>query len=345
MTVSSAPTDGLVGRAVRASRAGMPFGPELIVLGVGLLGYWLLPSDLGLLTNMAIMALLALSLSFVLGQAGIASIGHAALFGAGAYAAGLFAKFVIGDPLLGLLAGGAAGFVVATLSGFVVLRVRGLTLVMLTIATAQILLELANWARGITGGDDGLSGFEIAPLFGVFTFDFIGKTGYLYALGTLVLGYFALRKLAESPFGLTARAIRLDAGRVEALGGHVYRHLVTAYAIGGFVAGVAGALTVQTTKVASLSMLDFQLSASALIMVVLGGTNRLAGALIGTVVYMSIQHVAANLSPHHWLLVIGILLVATMVALPGGLIQLIDIARSAMSKRAPPPATKRPHSS
>lgn len=343
MTQSSAHADPLVVGAGRASRAHLPFGPELIVLGLGLAGFWILPSDLGLLTNIATMGLLALSLSFVLGQAGIASMGHAALFGAGAYAAGLFAKCVTGEPLLGLLAGGAAGVVVAVLSGIVVLRVKGLTLVMLTIATAQILLELANWARGITGGDEGLTGFEIAPLFGVFSFDFAGRTGYLYALGALVVGYFALRKLTESPFGLTTRAIRLDAGRVEALGGRVYPHLVMAYAIGGFVAGIAGALTVQTTKVASLSMLDFQVSASVLIMVVLGGTNRLAGALIGTVVYMTIHHVAANLSPHHWLLVIGILLVATMVALPGGLIQLVDVVRGAMVKQAQRPLPG-PHS-
>ncbi|MDP3252435.1 MAG: branched-chain amino acid ABC transporter permease [Hydrogenophaga sp.] len=304
----------------------VPLLPESLILAIGLLAFWWLPEDLGLLANIATMCLFALSLSLVLGQAGIASMGHAALYGSGAYAAGLFAMHVSSDPLLGLLIGGLAGLFVAALSGAVLLRSKGLTLVMLTIATAQILLEIANWARGVTGGDDGLNGYELGPLLGVFAFDFTGRTGYLYALLVLTLAYLALRKLAASPFGLTARAIRQDAGRVEALGGRVYRHLLLVYSVGGFVAGLAGAITAQTTKVASLSMLDFHLSAGVLIMVVLGGTRRLAGALLGTVTYMVIHHIASGLSPHHWLLVIGLLLIVTMVALPGGLIELVDRA-------------------
>lgn len=310
-----------------------PLLPEALLLGGGLLAFWLLPGDLGLLSNIAATCLLALSLSLVLGQAGIASMGHAALNGSGAYAAGLFAMHVSGNPLLGLVMGGLAGFIIALATGAVLLRSKGLTLVMLTIATAQILLELANWARGITGGDDGLTGFGIAPLFGIFDFDFEGRTGYLYTLAVLVIAFLGLRKLAASPFGLTARAIRMDAGRVEALGGRVYRHLLAVYAVGGFAAGLAGALTAQTAKVASLSMFDFQLSAGVLIMVVLGGTSRLAGAIIGTIAYMVIHHVAADLSPHHWLLVLGLLLIGTMVFLPGGLIQLYDMARDRLRER------------
>ena len=289
--------------------------------------FWLLPGDLGLLSNVAGMSLLALSLNLVIGQAGIASMGHAALFGAGGYTAGLIALHVSPNPLVGLVAGGVAGLLVAVVSGAVVLRVRGLAQVMLTIASAQLLLELANWARGLTGGDDGLTGFTIAPLFGLFEFDFEGKTAFLYTLSVLVLVFFGLRKLVASPFGLTTRAIRLDAGRVEALGGRVFVHLLAVYAVGGFVAGLAGAIMTQTTKVASLSMLDFHLSASVLIMVVLGGTSRLSGALLGTVVYMSIHHLASNLSPHHWLLAIGIMLIATMMYLPGGLVQLLQVVR------------------
>ena len=309
-----------------------PLLPEAALLVIGMAAFWIFPSDLGMLTNIVTMCMFALSLSLVLGQAGIASMGHAALFGAGAYAAGLFALHLSSDPVLGLAVGGLAGLAVAIASGAVLLRSKGLTLVMLTIATAQLLLELANWARGITGGDDGLTGFNVNPLLGIFDFDFTGRTGYLYTLALLVAIYFGLRKLSASPFGLTARAIRTDAGRVEALGGRVYLHLLLVYAVGGFVAGLAGAVTAQTAKVASLSMLDFQLSAGVLIMVVLGGTSRLGGAILGTVVYMVIHHVASDLSPHHWLLVIGLLLVVVMVVLPGGLIQLVDLARGAASR-------------
>jgi branched-chain amino acid transport system permease protein len=307
--------------------------PECIVLIAGLAAYLALPSDLGLLTNIAANALLALSLSLVLGQAGIGSMGHAALYGAGAYAAGLLALHVNNDPLIGLIGGGLVGLLVALVSGAVLLRSHGLTLVMLTIAAAQLLLELANWARNITGGDDGLTGYTIAPLLGVFEFDFLGRTGYFYSLAVLVFCFFLLRRLVASPFGLTARAIKLDSGRVEALGGKVYPHLLAVYSVGGFFAGIAGALTAQTAKVASLSMLDFSVSSGALIMVVLGGTSRLSGALLGTVAYMLLHHVASNLSPHNWLLVIGLILIGTIAFLPGGLIEVVDRCAAKWSSR------------
>jgi len=310
--------------APAARRWRVPLLPEAFIGLIGLCAYWLFTDDVGLLTNMVIMSMLALSLNLVLGQAGIASMGQAALYGAGAYAAGLVALHASPSPLLGLGSGVLAGALVAGLSGAVLLRAHGLTLVMLTIATAQLLLELVNWRRDLTGGDDGLSGFSIDPLFGVFEFDFMGHTGFFYALAVLLLVHAALRALVDSPFGLTTRAVRLDAGRVESLGGRVYAQLLTVYVVGGAVAGAAGALSAQTTKVASLSTLDFHLSAAVLIMVVLGGTRRLTGALLGTVAYMLIHHIASGLNPHHWLLVIGVVLVAVMLVLPGGLLDAWD---------------------
>lgn len=307
---------------------------EVVLLLLGMVAFVVLPDDLGTLTNIVATAIFALSLSLVLGQAGILSMGHAALFGSGAYAAGWAALYVSHDPIVGLLLGGAGGALVALLSGAVLLRSTKLTLVMLTIATAQLLLELGNFARGLTGGDDGLTGFTFGPLLGLWEFDFLGRVGYLYALAILVLVYFGLRQLVESPFGLTARAIRLDAGRVEALGGRVYLHLLCIYVVGGFVAGLAGALTAQTSKVASLSMLDFHTSAGVLIMVVLGGTRRLSGAVLGTVTYMGIHHIASTLNPYHWLFIIGAMLITILIVLPGGLIELVDRSAALLQRLA-----------
>jgi branched-chain amino acid transport system permease protein len=302
------------------------FQVEIILTVAGLLAFVLFPQNLGLLTNIAAMSIFALSLNLVLGQAGIATMGQAALYGSGAYVAAWTALYFSKDPIVGLLLGGLAGGLVALLSGAVMLRSTKLTLVMLTIAVAQFLLELANWARGVTGGDDGLSGFSIAPLFGVWEFNFLGRTGYLYALGTLVLVYCLVRILVESPFGLTARAIRQDPGRVQALGGRVYPHLLAVYTIGGLLAGIAGALTAQTSNVANLSMLDFQTSAGVVVMMVLGGRRRLSGAILGTVAYMTIHHVASTLNPHHWLFVIGLMLIFVLVVLPEGLVGIVDRA-------------------
>jgi len=308
------------------SRPWMQLRVELLLMLVGLLAFVLFPQDLGLLANIAAMSIFALSLSLVLGQAGIASLGQAALYGSGAYVAGWTALYLSEDPIVGLLLGGLGGLVIALLSGAVMLRSAKLTLIMLSIAVAQLLLELANWASWLTGGDDGLSGFNIGPLFGVWAFDFLGRTGYFYALGALVLVYFLVRNLAESPFGLTARAIRQDAGRVQALGGRVYLHLLAVYAIGGFVAGLGGALTAQTSKVADLSMLGFTNSAGVVVMIVLGGTRRLSGAVLGTVAYMIIQHIASTLNPYNWLFVIGSMLIVVLIVLPEGLIGLLDRA-------------------
>ncbi|HZF85747.1 MAG TPA: branched-chain amino acid ABC transporter permease [Burkholderiaceae bacterium] len=306
---------------------------EIVLTLAGLLAFVLFPTDLGLLTNMATMSIFALSLSLVLGQAGIATLGQAALYGTGAYVAGWTALYLTADPIAGLLLGGLGGGVIALLSGAVMLRSTKLTLVMLTIAVAQLLLELANWARWLTGGDDGLAGFQVTPLFGVWEFNFMGHTGYFYALGALVLVYFLVRNLVESPFGLTARAIRQDPGRVQALGGRVYLHLLAVYTVGGVVAGLAGALTAQTSKVANLFMLDFTTSAGVVVMIVLGGTRRLAGAVLGTVAYMTIHHIASTLNPYHWLFVIGSMLIVVLVVLPEGLIGLVDRA-AAHAKRA-----------
>ena len=310
----------------------IPFKPEIVLLLAGLLGFLAFPSDLGLLTRIAIMAIFVLSLSFVLGQAGILTLGHAAFFGTGAYAAGLFAKYFSTDPILGLVSGGVAGLVVALVTGLLVLRAEGLTLLMMTVAVSQILMETANKLSSITGGDDGLSDYNVAPVFGTFRFDMFGRTGYLYALLVLVLSYFALNRIAASPFGLTSQGIRSDPGRMSALGCSVYRHLVLVYMIGGFFAGLAGALSAQTAGVVGLNSFGFLLSAEALVMVVLGGTLRLSGAIAGTVVFMVIHHVTSTINPFHWLLVIGLLLIGVVLLLPGGIMSASSSLRLLVQK-------------
>ncbi len=316
-SVSSAPLSTAV--ALRLQRLW-----DLAPLLAGLLAFALFPDDLAFVTQVLVMCLFALSLSLVLGQAGIASMGHAAMFGVGAYAAGNFALHFSQNPLLGLVAGGLAGALTALLTGLVILRVTGFTLAMLSIGVAQVILECANKATWATHGDDGLAGFDIVPLLGVFAFDFRGTVGCLYALATLVVCYAALQHLARSPFGLTCRGIREDRGRMVSLGCPVLRHLLLTFCIGGFVAGLAGAINAQTAKVVALNSLDFSTSTGALIMVVLGGRGRLSGALVGAVVYMVVQRVAATVDPNNWMFVVGGLLVLTVFFLPNGLIELFD---------------------
>jgi branched-chain amino acid transport system permease protein len=309
-------------------------GPELSLLGLGLLAFLLFPSDLGFLTRVNIMALFVLSLAVVLGQAGIATLGQAALFGSGAYVAGLWALHVSAEPLTGLVAGASAGAAAAAVTGALLLRTHGLTFLMLSIAVAQLLFEIANKAAWLTGGDDGLSGIKISPVLGLFRFDFLGRTGYWYSLAILVVVYCVLRRVAASPFGLTCRGIRSDRTRMLAIGCPVYRHLMAVYILGGGIAGVAGALSAQTTRVVGLNSLSFELSAEGLIMLVLGGSAKLAGALIGTPLFMVVHHVASTVNPYHWLFVIGALLIVTVVALPNGMVELAERVLPAAWSRA-----------
>ena len=293
--------------------------PEAALLLAGLGVYFLVPDDLGLATRIVISALFALSLDLVLGYAGIVTLGHAAMFGVGAYAAGVFALRVWADPVAGLVAGAAAGALVAWLSGKLVLRSHGLTSVMISLAVAQVLQELASKWRGVTGGDDGLSGIEIRPLLGIFEFDFTGHTGYLYALAVLVACYALMRRLMASPFGLTCVGIREDSVRMASLGTRVAGHLSALYAIAGAFAGLAGALSAQVTQVVGLSSLGFAHSADVLVMLVLGGTGRLWGAIVGAVVFMLVHHAAAGDDPFRWMLIIGAMLMAVVMVFPGGI--------------------------
>ncbi len=300
----------------QAPRVAPAWRAPLLVLAIGLIAWWALPEQLGLLTRIAITALFVLSLDLVVGIAGLATLGHAALFGAGAYAAGLFALKASGEPLLGLAVGAGAGALLALASGAFLLRYHGFTFLMLTVAVAQIAASLAQKARDWTGGDDGLSGFTISPLLGRFAFDLEGKTAALYAIAVLALGLYVARRVVDSPFGLAVRGIHENRARMAALGTPVLRRLLAMYTLAGALAGAAGALSAQTNAIVGLDSLSFALSAEALVMLILGGAGRLHGALIGAVVFTLLHHTAASINPYHWLFIIGAALMAVVLLPP-----------------------------
>src|SRR4051794_16424264 len=147
------------------------------------------------------MILFALSLDLVLGYAGIVTLGHSAFFGVGAYTAGIYAAHLSGEPLSGLMVAAIVAASVGLVSGLVILRTHGLTLLMLTLAITALLAELANKASFLTGGSDGLQGIAIDPILGMFRFDLFGRTAYLYSLAVLFLAWVFARRLVHSPFG------------------------------------------------------------------------------------------------------------------------------------------------
>jgi branched-chain amino acid transport system permease protein len=296
MSASVAPPD--------APRRGRPWQHCAVIAALGIAAGLLLPDQLGLLARIAITALFVLSLDLVVGVAGLATLGHAALFGAGAYAAGITALRWTADPLLGLAVGGAVGALVAALSALLLLRYQGFTFLMLTVAVASILQSLASKWRDWTGGDDGLTGFVMKPLLGV-PFDFEGRVAYAYVLVVLLLAYYVARRVVDSPFGLSVLGIHQSRARMAALGTPLWRQLFIVYTLSGLLAGLAGALSAQTNAIVGLDSLGFALSAEAIVMLILGGAGRLYGALIGATVFMVLHHTASSINPYHWLFVVG----------------------------------------
>ncbi|PKU24246.1 branched-chain amino acid ABC transporter permease [Telmatospirillum siberiense] len=284
------------------------------------LGYFAFPGYLMLGSQILIAGLFALSLDLIMGYAGIVSLGHAAFFGTGAYAAGLLASHGWHEPLSGLLAGAAAAALVALPVSLLVVRGQDLGRLIVTLGIGMLFFEAANKAAAITGGVDGLSGMEIAPLFGLFDFDLFGRTAYLYSLGVLFLLFLLCRRLVHSPFGLSLRGIKENSKRMASLGAPVERRLVSVFVIAAALAGAAGALLAQTTRFVGLDSLSFQRSAELLIMLVLGGTGRLYGALIGAALFLLAQDILAGLDPVYWQFWLGLMLVAVVLYARGGVL-------------------------
>ncbi len=291
-----------------------------------LLAYLIFPTYLQLGTQVMIAIIFALALDLALGYGGVASLGHAAFFGIGAYAAGLWALEVTSEPISGLVVAGIAGGVGALLAGPLVLRTRGLTLVMLTLAVATLLQAVANaeWFKPVTGGADGLFGYEIAPIFGLFSFDLAGRTGYWYAASAMAVVFLLSKAIVNSPFGLTIRGIRENPVRMRMLGVPVIRRLVVLYVISGAFAAVAGSLSAQVTRLVGLDSLAFMQSGNVLVMLILGGIGSLYGAFLGATLFVVLSDRAAAIDPFNWLFAVGIVLILAVRFAPQGLVGLIE---------------------
>jgi len=287
-------------------------------------GYFVFPSYLALGAQILATILFALSADLVLGYAGIVTLGHAAFFGTGAYTAGILAANGWGEPITGLLAAAAAAGLLGLVSGLVVLRTTGLSLLMQTLVVATMVAEAANKASFITGGDDGLQGMEVWPIFGWLRFDLFGRTAYLYCLIVVLLCWWVTRRIVHSPFGRSLTGIRENVRRMHAIGAPVNRRRLLIYTISAVLAGISGALIAQTTQFVSLSFLSLERSGTVLIMLIIGGVGRLYGAFIGVPLYMIAQDRFSTVQPVYWYFWIGLLMVVIVVFARGGVLGLFD---------------------
>ncbi|EGI76296.1 branched-chain amino acid ABC transporter permease [Hylemonella gracilis] len=278
---------------------------------------WYLSGHALLINEVAIVALFALSLDLVMGYAGVVSLGHAAFFGMGAYAAALFAKHINPDPVMGLFFGIAVSTVLGALASLSIMRGTSLTLLMVTMGVALILMELANKLDWLTGGADGLQGVIMGPVHvpfvGRFEFDLYGQVAAWYSLAVLFVFFLLSRRFVQSPLGGTLMALRDNRLRAMAIGIPVTARLALIYTIAAGVAGAAGALLAQTTSFASVEVFAFDRSADLVLLVVIGGAGWLYGGVIGAAIFKVLQDWISSITPQYWTFWIGLFLVVLMM--------------------------------
>jgi branched-chain amino acid transport system permease protein len=311
--------------------------PEAVPWLIAIACYFVFPDRMTFGSQVLVMIMFAFSLDLILGYAGMVTLGHAAFFGIGAYTVAL-ATLRLGwsEPISGIIAGGLVAGLVGAVVGWFILRYRGLTLLMLTIAFAATLQESGNLRSDITGGYDGLPGLTFDPVLGLFDYDLYGHTNYLYALVALAVVFYFVRRIVYSPFGQALTGIRENVRRMHAIGSPVHRRLVTVYAVSAAIAGVAGGLFTQTNAYVTLTVFDFDSSAKVMVMLIVGGTGRLYGAFIGATVYMVLEDYFSKLSPTFWQFGIGLLLVLVVLFARRGLLGLVEDAGAYLSKRKQP---------
>jgi branched-chain amino acid transport system permease protein len=288
--------------------------PEIVFwLGI-LAAIFALPSRAGIINEVLIAGLFALSLDLILGLAGIVSLGHAAFLGLGAYSAAILASKGVAEPMLGLAFGAAVAALAGLVTAPLLLRGGDLTRLMVTLGVSLMLGELANRNAWLTGGTDGLN-FSIAPLLGLFPIDFTGqRNAALYSFAVLFILFAIARRLARSPFGLALAAIRENRLRADALGIATGRRIVAIYTVAAAYAGAAGALLAETTQIASLDLFDFHRSADVMLMLIIGGAGYLYGGLIGAAAFIVLRDVISAATPEYWEFWIGLALIILVLA-------------------------------
>lgn len=269
---------------------------------------------IGFATRVLILALAASSLNLVLGFGGMFSLGHAAFFGAGAYAAAICMSNGISDALLAFPLAMAVAGLLALGVGAISLRTRGVYFIMITLAFAQMAYYLFVSARS-WGGDDGL------PLVGRMTLGgfSLASDGALFyaALGCLALVMVFFGRLADARFGRVIQAIRENETRMEALGYPVFRYRLICFALGGALAGLAGALLANLTGLASPNLLQWTQSGTLLVMVIIGGVGYLYGGVVGAVVLLVLEESLVGVT-EHWHIALGLLLLGIVLFAPKG---------------------------
>jgi len=275
----------------------------LVAAPFAMSSYWT-----GLLTQMLIFALLAMSLDLLIGYLGLPSLGHAGIFGVASYAVAVLATAYHLNVWVCIAGGMAIGTLVAVVFGLLVSHVRDVYFLMITLALGMVLWGVSYRWIPVTGGDNGLSGIprlEPVPF-------------YFVALAvTLVCGA-AMARIVSSPFGYTLRGIRENEMRMRSLGFNTWLHCYLGYVLAGAFASVAGVVWAYYNGFVSPTYLDLTASSELFLMVTMGGPGTLAGPALGAGAIVLLKNIISAYT-QRWLLILGTIYIVTIIAAPDGL--------------------------
>lgn len=267
-----------------------------------------------------IYALAASALNLVLGYGGLVALGHAAFFGAGAYAVGILAEFGVYSAFVVWPAAMLLAAVLALVTGAISLRTKGVYFIMITLAFAQMIYYLFISLRQY-GGEDGMNLYEHSSLPWLDLSDDIQF--YYVVVAVVIVAFLFFKRIIESRFGHALMGSRENASRMQALGYPVYNIQLVAYALSGALMGLAGALLANHNLFVSPSLMHWTQSADLLIMVLVGGMGLMFGGVAGATVMLVLEEILRNWT-EFWHLPLGILLLIVVFAAPKGLAGLFD---------------------
>lgn len=288
---------------------GLAAALAVVVLALPLLA-GTLPYAQVIAQDMLIAVIFAVSLHFMMGLGGMVSFGHAAYFGLGAYAVALAFKSLGWGMLPALLAAPVVAGVAALLFGWFCVRLAGVYLAMLTLAFAQIVWSVVYQWDAVTGGSNGM--------IGVWPAEWLSGAAWYCLVAAIALGVVVLvRRVAFSPYGMMLRAVRDSAQRADALGVDVRRVQLVAFCLAGTLAGVAGGLFVFSKGSVSPETLMVGTSVDALVMVLLGGIQQLAGPVVGAVLFTAMRDFFVGVT-EYWGALFGLVILFIVVVFPQG---------------------------
>jgi branched-chain amino acid transport system permease protein len=267
-----------------------------------------------LASHILVWGLFAVAFNMLWGITGMLSFGQALYYGVGAYAVGMLFKYwgpawFLPSVVLGIL----AAVVLSILVGLLIIRVSGVFFTVMTLAFGQLAWQITFRWYGFTGGDDGIQGIIPEGILGNRIFY------YYFTLVLVALSIVFLRRLAESPMGLTLRCVRQNPDRVRFLGQSVKRNQLTIYMISSAFSALAGSLMAGVDNSIHPNMLYWTTSGEVILMSVLGGIGQFFGPFIGAAVLIVVED-KVGARTEFWPLIVGIIMMVMVLLFPRGLV-------------------------